>query len=327
MPSDVQNRVTASDVARLAGVSRATVSHILNGYTGKFSAETEERVRAAASVLRYQPSLGGRVLTKGRSDIVIVLLPSAAVGVRLQEVLDAITVAAQSLGLNVLAWFSADTHAPSLNALTYALPAAVIDLSALDAGEREILEAAGIPVVPSSTRLAGQRSPLPDELVASAQLDLLADRRLVFAHLDDSRGSGRLSRAREDALRLACRARGVTEPLAITLDLTMDNAVAGIRALTGPDPLGIACFNDDVATSVLAASRRLGLDVPREIAIVGIDFTPLGQLLDPPLTTISIDPGTGLDLLLADLKACVDQAPVEGQDASYSITIHRGGTA
>ena len=67
--------VTSADVARHAGVSRSTVSQILNGHERRFPARTRDRVQAAASELGYQPSAAGRALVRGASDIVVALIP------------------------------------------------------------------------------------------------------------------------------------------------------------------------------------------------------------------------------------------------------------
>ena len=70
------NRVTGRDVAERAGVSRATVSYVLNDTPRQtISAGTRDRVREAATQLGYSPSAAARTLRTGRSDVVLCLLP------------------------------------------------------------------------------------------------------------------------------------------------------------------------------------------------------------------------------------------------------------
>jgi DNA-binding LacI/PurR family transcriptional regulator len=69
-------RVTSADVARAAGVSRTTVSFVLNGRPGwSIPDETRNRVLDAARELRYRPRAAARALAAGRSDIVLLSCP------------------------------------------------------------------------------------------------------------------------------------------------------------------------------------------------------------------------------------------------------------
>ena len=80
-PGRRPSRVTAADVAARAGVSRATVSYVLNDTPHQVIPETtRERVRAAAAELGYTPSVAARALMTGRSDIVLLLLPEWPIG-------------------------------------------------------------------------------------------------------------------------------------------------------------------------------------------------------------------------------------------------------
>src|SRR5690242_1058944 len=74
-------RVTSADVARLAGVSRATVSYVLNDRPGQsISTDTRSRVLDAAARLGYAPSAAARALRSGRSEVVLCLLPDWPIG-------------------------------------------------------------------------------------------------------------------------------------------------------------------------------------------------------------------------------------------------------
>ena len=73
--------VTSADVARESGVSRTTVSYVLNGTPGtSISDATRQRVLEAAARLGYAPSAAARTLRSGRSDLVLCLLPDWPVG-------------------------------------------------------------------------------------------------------------------------------------------------------------------------------------------------------------------------------------------------------
>src|SRR5918998_6487296 len=73
-------RVTSADVAKAAGVSRATVSYVLNGVHDRISEPTRERVYDAAERLGYVPNAVASALRAGRTEIVLLAVPSWPLG-------------------------------------------------------------------------------------------------------------------------------------------------------------------------------------------------------------------------------------------------------
>ena len=81
--------VTSADVARESGVSRTTVSYVLNGTEGtSISEATRRRVLETAARLGYAPSAAARALRSGRSDLVLCVLPDWPVGPVVETMLD-----------------------------------------------------------------------------------------------------------------------------------------------------------------------------------------------------------------------------------------------
>src|SRR3954469_15714833 len=78
-------RVTSADVAAAAGVSRATVSYVLNGVHGRISDRTRARVHAAAERLGYVPNAMASALRAGRTEVVLLALPSRPLGPSVAE--------------------------------------------------------------------------------------------------------------------------------------------------------------------------------------------------------------------------------------------------
>ena len=100
-------RATRADVARLAGVSLATVSHVMNGHAERlgFAPATAERVRAAAAEVGYVPRASARTLRYQRSRVVAVVVPDRSHALRLpvvNEILIGAMDRARSLGYFVL---------------------------------------------------------------------------------------------------------------------------------------------------------------------------------------------------------------------------------
>ena len=104
---------TSEDVAKRAGVSRATVSQILNGRGQRFASATRERVTQAAAELEYLPSSAGRTLALGSSDIVIAVIPNTTFGGNLQDIFEAATEELGARGLTLLLHLSTRLDCPA----------------------------------------------------------------------------------------------------------------------------------------------------------------------------------------------------------------------
>jgi len=77
-PGRIRERATIADVARFVGVSKSTVSNVMNGRDSKASAETRAKVQAAAELLNYEPRRAAQQLRRGRADMIGVLVPTVA---------------------------------------------------------------------------------------------------------------------------------------------------------------------------------------------------------------------------------------------------------
>ena len=89
----------------------------------------------------------------------------------------------------------------------------------------------------------------------------------------------------------------------------------------------MAAYNDYVAAMALQAARRLGLAVPGELGVIGVDDDPLSAFLDPPLTSVRIDMVDVADRLLALGLALVEGEPAPPGLTSQSVQlVVRGST-
>src|SRR5919112_841636 len=145
--SRAQRRVTATDVARAAGVSQATVSYVLNDTPGQtVPAETRARVRAAMDRLGYTPHAAARALRRGHSDTVLFVLPDWPLGAALVAVIEGLTDALEPHGLSLLT--PRVTPARPLAGVWRSLaPAAVVSLEQVDPAEASAMTGSGIALV------------------------------------------------------------------------------------------------------------------------------------------------------------------------------------
>lgn len=288
-----QTRATSWDVARLAGLSRSTVSQVLNGNDERFPPETRDRVRAAAAELSYRPSRAGRSLVSGVSDLVVVVVPNTTFGRHLQDAVDSIANSTAARGLSVVVRYAGNSPEATLTTVLDLRPTAVVDLGVFSDAERSAIAAAGIVVLPEQSMIS-ETLENPNHHIGRLQARHLLEtpgRQLVMALLQDSRldtfGPERQRGVFDEAAAL-----GAAEPAVIRVPLTLEGAITALEQVASElpgVPLGVCCYNDDVAIAILAAARALGLSVPQEVAVIGVDKTEVGQLVSPRLSSVAID--------------------------------------
>ncbi|WP_248148121.1 LacI family DNA-binding transcriptional regulator [Microbacterium aoyamense] len=273
-------------MAKHAGVSRATVSQVLNGYAERFAPETAAKVFASAAALGYEPSAAGRALRRGSSDFVVALLPHTTFGGNLQDLFEQMTVTLADHGYTLVLRMSGSAASTLDRMIAGMKPAAVFSLTPFTSAEQEVLRRRNVLAVdpPSVSAVDYNRA------IGRMQGLTLVDaghRRLAFAHLRDERQDP-FGFAREEGIRDVAHERGLDDPQVIDVSIDLDSALSALDALTTPG-IAVACYNDDVAMSLLAAARVRGLEVPRDVAVIGMDRSDLSRIALPRLTTIEYD--------------------------------------
>ncbi|MGW1718314.1 LacI family DNA-binding transcriptional regulator [Streptomyces sp. NPDC002156] len=289
-------RVTSADVAREAGVSRATVSFVLNNTAHqKITDATRQRVLTAAAMLGYAPSPAARTLRNGRSDVVLGLLPDWPLGHSAGELIQELTRAFASRSLTFVV-HSSIRGARSLGEIWKALtPAAVLAFEPFSDLDSAAMRAAGIEVIVAmydSQEHGSGEGVTSGRRIGAVQARHLAasHRRLGYAYPDEERVAV-FARPRLDGVREVCADLGLPDPDVRTIPLTPSGAADAIRAWRAMDTpvTGICAFNDEVAMAVLAGVQYLGLQAPRDIAVIGVDNSPASAVACPPLTTVVQD--------------------------------------
>lgn len=313
---------TSADVARHAGVSRATVSQVLNGHAARFSAGTAAKVFAAAQELGYEPSAAGQALRRGSSSLVVALLPHTTFGGNLQDVFERMTETLADRGYTLILRLSG-TAPNSLDRLIASVkPAAVFSLTPFTAQERAVLNRRGALAIdpPSVSQVDYNRA------IGKLQAETLlaaGHQHIVFAHLRDERQDP-FGFAREQGVAEVIRERGLPGIEVVDVDLDLDAAMALVD--TFKTPVAVACYNDDVAMALLAAARVNSVEVPSQLAVIGMDRTDLSRIAVPRLTTIEYDLAAAAESATAGLlRALGAGAPVE-TFAPAALTVIPGET-
>ena len=300
-------RVTRADVARLADVSVATVSYVLNNVKNQTISETTRRaVTRAAERLGYRPNLAARNLAVGVSGVVLYVIPRSAPGQLALAVGSQLTTALARRGIVLTLQFETDDAAGMADTIANLHPIAVTSVLPLNPAAAAVVAEAGIPAMHTGSTGVPELGAL--YLAAGdAQVAHLAARghqRLGFAFSDDpalrSLGERRLT-----AVRAACAGRDLPEPVAESLATDGGNAADVVTGWLDRGVTAVCGYDDPTALIVLHGLRQLGLRCPDDLAVIGIDAGPLGFVSNPPLTTIGFDAPALVELAVAGLLAAL----------------------
>jgi DNA-binding LacI/PurR family transcriptional regulator len=285
-------RPTATDVARHAGVSQATVSYVMNNTPHQVIPEpTRRRVLAAAAELGYTPSAAARMLVSGRSDVVLLLLPDWPIGLGVASLLDELSQAFAQHDLTFVIHPQV-TDRPVTELWKSITPAAVLAYEDFSESDLTAIARSGAELVLISSLDHGDgamgRSVERTGRIQVEHLVRAGHRHLGYAWPDDDRVLF-FAQHRLDGVRAACAERGLPEPLVTTVPLSAAGGAAAIRGWRNQEPAvtGICCFNDEVALAVLAGARQVDVAVPADLAVIGVDDIPAAALAAPPLTTVA----------------------------------------
>ena len=295
-PQVTRRRATSADVAREAGVSRATVSYVLNGnITQTIPEVTRAKVRAVAERLGYVVSAAGRALRTGRSKIVLMLVPDYPLPAAAEQGMRALTRFLEKRGLVLVIHHQTSAEGEASQRLWASIdPALVIVFDQMAGAPLDRLRQSGIDHIVTFTGRAGpeaQGLQIDESRIGRVQVEhLLAcgRRRLAYAYSPDMRQRAfadlRLQGARE-----ACHALSASELVTVVVPQDSSAAASVLRSLIADGLTGICAYDDDVALAVLAGAREAGISVPSTLAVVGVDDIPAAALAVPPLTTVAVD--------------------------------------
>lgn len=301
-----QHRVTSVDVARASGVSRATVSYVLNNDPRQsIPAETRERVLAAVRELGYQPSPAARTLRAGSSQVVLAVLPFAQVDPGLAISLQALATALAQHRYSLI-WHIGRSAGDATHPAANISPAVVVSyIDAPCAADLAFLQQFQAPVVTLDGAAYGAAV---GELQA-AHLHGRGWRRLAFV-APERADVQRLASARLSGVASACAALGIAPPAVVRMPRSRDAARAAVAdLLAAGGPVGFCCYNDEIAFMLLAALADLDVAVPEAAAVIGCDDIPLAPFSTPALTSVSLHQADVLGDLVRHILATAAGEP------------------
>ncbi|WP_225829970.1 LacI family DNA-binding transcriptional regulator [Streptomyces sp. NK08204] len=297
------NTPTSADVARLAGVSRATVSYVLNNTSAvRISEPTRRRVHEAARELGYVPHAGARSLRAGHSRLVLMPAPAFPVGPLYSRFLGELQWALGRLDYTVVQYGTVGLQGDdAARAWAELRPVAVL-VPGAGLGPRgvAVLKRAGARAVVTlgPERVEGAHALLMDHDAVGhcAGAHLYArGRRSIGVLVPAESGLESFSGPRLAGVRHALRGTDATVtalPLACT-----ERAAAALAARWAGSGLdAVFAYNDEYAMLLMRALQDEGLRIPDDVAVIGADDLMLGRLLRPRLSTVRIELPSGRDL-------------------------------
>lgn len=289
-------RPVMDDVARLAGVSKQTVSRVLNDNPA-VRPETREAVRAAMRTLGYRPSRSARSLASGRTRMLgVISFDAARYGPA--SILTAINTAAQEAGYLVssiaLDTADPDTVVQAVDRLSAEGADGVIAIAPQAWVGRALADARlDSPLVVLENDLGGGGPPL---VTANSRVGArdATEHLLRLGHPTVFHIAGPTGWTSAD-LRVAgwqatLEAAGAEVHAPLTGDWSAESGYdLGRRLAHRSDVTAVFASNDQMALGVLHALHEAGRDVPGEVSVVGYDDIPEAAHFLPPLTTVRTD--------------------------------------
>ncbi|MGW2052051.1 LacI family DNA-binding transcriptional regulator [Streptomyces sp. NPDC001858] len=288
-------RPVMDDVAKLAGVSKQTVSRVLNDHPA-VRAETREAVQAAMRTLGYRPSSSARSLASGRTRMLgVISFDAARYGPA--STLTAINTAAQEAGYLVssiaLDTADRDTVVRAADRLSAEGADGVIAIAPQVRVARALAEAhLDTPLVVMDNDLGDGTPMVTSDAATGARMAteyLLSLGHPTVRHVAGPKGWTSADR-RSESWRATLRAAGAEVHAPLFGDWSADSGYDLGRELA-KDPTITAIFvsNDQMALGVLRALHEAGRRVPEDVSVVGYDDIPEAAHFLPPLTTIRTD--------------------------------------
>ncbi len=320
--------VTIRHVAERAGVSPSTVSRVLNGKANEMvSSATREKVLRAAHDLGYQPSAAARAMVTGRSHVVAIACEQVTQP-HYVRMIDAARELISQRGYHMLLASEGRNHTSTVVSLLKQRQADIV-LHVTYPVERvdQYADAAAA----SHQRLValGPMGSAPPVKVMSAYWDDRRGIRKAVEHLADLGHSriaflaGSAARYKQRAFEAAAGDLGL-EGTSIECENDDDQLAAGaemaLEALElDPRPTGIIARNDQFAIAALHALHHVGLEVPRDVSLIGYNDIPTARYTTPTLTTIRTPVVECAEAVLESAFGSVDESSSDAEPEVHSF--------
>jgi DNA-binding LacI/PurR family transcriptional regulator len=297
-------RITTFDIAREAGVSRTTVSHILNDQPGvHLSAKTKARVLETARRLGYVANSAAQMLVTGRSQSIGLVFPrgdllaiDAFIPTMIRGLNEVCRARGYRLVMEVLRDLSDEQAYLKLANSKRVDALIVINPRRGDRALAKVLKSK-FPVLVAGTNDGPWRNTIATQEGTASQRatnHLISLGHLRIAHISHSSLDYVSALRRLEGYRAALSNAGLPyeQALVTQADFSFASGYQAMKDILAEHTRPTALFagNDTIAIGAMLAIRQAGLSVPHDIAVVGYDDVPSAAFASPPLTTVRTHP-------------------------------------
>lgn len=286
------------DVARLAGVSTATVSRTLNE-PGRVKGPTLKAVRKAVADLGYTPHFGGRALASNKTDTIGAIVPTMENAIFARG-LQALEETLATNGVTLLIASSGYDSAREASQIGTLLGRGIDGLLLIGEARPEetntLLRQNNVPVVIAWSfdgngpyPCVGFDNHAGAEKMARLVMDAGHRQIAMIAGISEGndRAAERIAGVRKS---LAARGLDLRDDHLIEAPYGLREAQVAMETLMSlnPRPTAIICGNDVLAAGAMMYARQAGLSIPSDVSVVGFDNIDLAAAINPPLTTLNV---------------------------------------
>jgi DNA-binding LacI/PurR family transcriptional regulator len=295
-----RNRVTISDIARIAGVSPGAVSFALNGRPG-VSQETRERIIRVAAENHWRPSQAARVLSGSRVGVVglVIERPARSLGAEaffadlISGIQSGLSIADASMQMRVVRGTEGEIETYRTWSASHQVDGVIVIDPRDDDPRLSVLNELNLPAVvigSGPVAVSGHTTVwMDDEQAAHTLFDYI----VALGHRDIAYVTGpaeyqhtRLRAATLDGL----RERGVTSQVHVTDFTPAAAASATRRVLSSPHRATAVVYDNEVmAISGLRVTQEMGIRVPSDLSVASFDDSIISELMHPSITSLTRD--------------------------------------
>lgn len=323
-----------ADIAALAGVSESTVSRALAG-NPLVAEKTRQLIAQLAKSHGYAVNPAARSLRRGNTQTIAVMIPLTHASRQhvsdafFAEMLSSLAEALNERGYDLLFHRISADHGDWIGApiQTRRADGVIIIGQSLEHEAMNRAALAGVPLVVWGAKL-------PNQHYVSVGVDnfqggvlgtshLLARGRRRIAFLGDTRVPEVMERRRGYAQTLCDAGIDLDPGLELQIQFGAEEAVQVLRDVVqaGRGIDGVVAASDTLALSAIRELTHSGLNVPKDVSVVGFDDIPLASYTLPPLTTIRQEIAPGAILLVEKLLAILAGEPVESEQMSPTLIV------